>query len=284
MALKNAEDLLGLANEYPEQVLGRSSAEDSLLETQFPSLNLLQAGVVSPHSLRDQILQHPRIRFQQATVKNFATDHTVQVFDTQDQCLGDFDHVIVCCARQSQAFFEQYPLLKPIRGQVSWVNNQEHTLASDQAYSYGGYCMQLDPDHLILGASFYPNRDDAEVLLEDHVHNFNLIHSVFPNYAQSLPPTSTWQGRASVRAQTQDYFPVLGRLEESSEIYSLAGLGSKGFLFAPLCSEILAAQILSEVCPVPRHLLQKLHLQRFMKKPKAKKPYFKAQPHAQAKN
>ena len=144
--------------------------------------------------------------------------------------------------------------------------------------------MQLNPEQLILGASFYPNREDSEVLVEDHVHNFNLIHSVFPNYAQSLPPTSTWQGRASVRAQTQDYFPVLGRLDESSEIYSLAGLGSKGFLFAPLCSEILAAQILSEVCPVPRHLLQKLHIQRFMKKPKAKKPYFKAQPHVQAKS
>jgi tRNA 5-methylaminomethyl-2-thiouridine biosynthesis bifunctional protein len=284
MALKNPEDLLSLANQYPEQVLGRSSAEDSLLETQFPSLNLLQAGVVSPHSLRDQILQHPRIRFQQATVKNFVTDHTVQVFDIQDQCLGDFDHVIVCCARQSQAFFEQYPPLKPIRGQVSWLNNPTQPLASEQAYSYGGYCMQLDPDHLILGASFYPNREDDEVLAEDHVHNFNLIHSVFPNYAQSLPPISTWQGRASVRAQTQDYFPVLGRLDESSEIYSLAGLGSKGFLFAPLCSEILAAQILSEVCPVPRHLLQKLHIQRFIKKPKAKKPYFKAQPHAQAKS
>lgn len=284
MALKNAEDLLGLANEYPQQVLNTSSAQDCGMATEFPSLKLLQAGVVSPHALRDQMLQHPLIQFQQATIKNFVSDDTLQVFDSQDQHLGDFDHVIVCCARQSQAFFEHYPVLKPIRGQVSWLENSEHALASDQAYSYGGYCMQLNPEQLILGASFYPNREDSEVLAEDHVHNFNLIHSVFPSYAQSLPTTSTWQGRASVRAQTQDYFPVLGRLDDATEIYSLAGLGSKGFLFAPLCSEILAAKILSEACPVPSSLLKKLDIQRFVKKTKPKKPYFNAQPNAQTEN
>lgn len=276
MALKNAEDLLGLAAEYPEQVLNTAAAQDSTIATEFPSLNLLQAGAVSPHALRDQILQHPLIQFQQATIKSFISKQTVEVVNTQDQCLGDFDHVIVCCARESQAFFEHYPLLKPIRGQVSWVQNQTQPLAADQAYSYGGYCMQLDAEHLILGASFYPNRDDCEVLAEDHVHNFNLIHNVFPSYAHSLPPTSTWQGRASVRAQTNDYFPVLGRLDQTKEIYSLAGLGSKGFLFAPLCSELLVAQILSETSPVPSSLIRKLDIKRFVKKQKVKKAYYQA--------
>jgi tRNA 5-methylaminomethyl-2-thiouridine biosynthesis bifunctional protein len=282
MALKNADDLLDLAHEYPEQILKTSTAEDCAVATEFPSLKLLQAGVVSPHLLRDQILLHPLIEFQQASIKNVVTNELIQVFDAQDQHLGDFDHAIVCCARQSQAFFEQYPLLKPIRGQVSWVNNQLQALPADQAYSYGGYCMQLNPEQLILGASFYPNRDDCDVLAEDHVHNFNLIHSVFPSYAQTLPDTSTWQGRASVRAQTTDYFPVLGRLDDTADIYSFAGLGSKGFLFAPLCSEILAAKILSEAYPVPSNLLKKLDIQRFIKKPKPKKPYFKANASGQA--
>ncbi len=93
---------------------------------------------------------------------------------------------IVCTARETAHFFADYPVLKPIRGQVSWVNNQAQPLSQNIAYSYGGYCMQLDAEHLILGASFYPGRDDAEVLAEDHVHNYELIHSVFPEYAQSL--------------------------------------------------------------------------------------------------
>ncbi|MFW1920498.1 FAD-dependent cmnm(5)s(2)U34 oxidoreductase, partial [Acinetobacter baumannii] len=83
-------------------------------------------------------------------------------------------------ARESAALFDSYPQLKPIRGQVSWVDNTFAPLPLNEAYSYGGYCMQLDASQMILGASFYPNREDQDVLTEDHVHNFELIHSVFP--------------------------------------------------------------------------------------------------------
>ena len=58
---------------------------------------------------------------------------------------------MVCCARESAALFENYPLLKPIRGQVSWVDNSFATLPLNEAYSYGGYCMQLNTSELILG-------------------------------------------------------------------------------------------------------------------------------------
>jgi tRNA 5-methylaminomethyl-2-thiouridine biosynthesis bifunctional protein len=276
LALKKAEDLLDLEQQYPAGLLTTETTADCALITEYPSLNLTEAGAVSPHQLKDQILAHPLIQFVQANITQIHPEHN-ELFNAQAQSLGQFDHVIVCCARHTAAFFEQYPVLKPIRGQVSWVENTAQPLALNQAYSYGGYCMQLDAQQFILGASFYPNRDDSDVLLEDHVHNYELIHSVFPDYAQSLPDVRTWQGRASVRAQSLDYFPVLGKMSEQTEIYSFAGLGSKGFLFAPLCSEILAAQILKEACPVPESLLQKLSPTRFHKKLKAKKPYFKAQ-------
>lgn len=276
LALKNADALLTLADEYPEGLLSTQQANEQQIQTDFPSLNLLQAGAVSPHILRDEILNHPNIQYQQAKISAIQHSDRVQIFK-EDQLLGSFDHVIVCSARDTAQFFEHYPVLKPIRGQVSWVNNQQHPLGKDIAHSYGGYCMQLDDTHLILGASFYPNRDDAEVLAEDHVHNADLLHSVFPQYAKTLDDVSTWQGRASVRAQSQDYFPLLGKMKADEEVYSFAGLGSKGFLFAPLCSEILAAQILGEACPVPSNLLKKLSATRFQKKVKAKKPYFKPQ-------
>lgn len=66
-------------------------------------------------------------------------------------------------------------------------------------------------------------------------------------------------------------------MQSESRISTFAGLGSKGFLFAPLCSEVLVAQILGETCPVPESLLQKLSTRRFQKKVKPKKPYFKSQ-------
>lgn len=275
-ALKNPEQLLGLADEYPEEILAVQDTEDQEMQTAFLSLKLLEAGAVSPHQLRDEILQHANIQYEQAKISHIEAATKPQLFsDKQD--LGEFDHVIVCTARETAQFFADYPVLKPIRGQVSWMNNQAQPLSQNIAYSYGGYCMQLDAEHLILGASFYPGRDDIEVLAEDHVHNYELIHSVFPEYAATLPDVATWQGRASVRAQSQDYFPLLGKMKADEEIYSFAGLGSKGFLFAPLCSEILAAQILGEACPVPSSLIKKLSVTRFQKKVKTKKPYFKLQ-------
>ena len=274
IALKNADELSGLVEQYPENVLTANITLECFPETEFPSLTLHQAGAVSPHQLRDEILQHANIRIEKVKISRLeSTDSQVTLWQDQ-QIIAITDHAIVCCAKQSAQLFENYPVLKPIRGQVSWVENSQRPLALDQAYSYGGYCMQLDTAQLILGASFYPNRDDAEVLTEDHVHNYELIHNVFPKYAQGLPSVDTWQGRASVRAQSLDYFPLVGKIQNLGQIYTFAGLGSKGFLFAPLCSEILAALILGELCPVPQSLLDKLNPQRFEKKLKAKKPYY----------
>ena len=274
IALKNADELSGLVEQYPENVLTANTTLECFPETEFPSLTLHQAGAVSPHQLRDEILQHANIRIEKVKISRLeSTDSQVTLWQDQ-QIIAITDHAIVCCAKQSAELFENYPVLKPIRGQVSWVENSQRPLALDQAYSYGGYCMQLDTAQLILGASFYPNRDDAEVLTEDHVHNYELIHNVFPKYAQGLPSVDTWQGRASVRAQSLDYFPLVGKIQNLGQIYTFAGLGSKGFLFAPLCSEILAALILGELCPVPQSLLDKLNPQRFEKKLKVKKPYY----------
>lgn len=267
IAIKNADELLGLEQQYPESVFGTAhSSPNQTLETHYPSLILQQAGAVSPHVLRDEILKHSNISIKKAKVSRLRPKATqTEIWQDQD-LISVADHVIVCCAKQSAALFENYPVLKPIRGQVSWVNNAIQPLALDKAYSYGGYCMQLDDSQLILGASFYPNRDDSDVLAEDHVHNYELIHSVFPQYAEQLPSIDIWQGRASIRAQSSDYFPLVGKIESNSEIYTFAGLGSKGFLFAPLCSEILAALVLGELCPAPQSLLSKLNPLRFQKK------------------
>ncbi|OTG84048.1 FAD-dependent 5-carboxymethylaminomethyl-2-thiouridine(34) oxidoreductase MnmC [Acinetobacter sp. ANC 4648] len=275
LAQKDAEDFLSLAQQYSDEVFTKQDANALALKTQFASLQLKPAAAIYPHQLQASILKHPLIHFQHAQVDSIQKqEHGQLILLNQGHVLDEFDHVMVCAAMNSPKFIDHYPRLKPNRGQVSWVNNQKQPLQTNQAYSYTGYCMQLDPQHLIMGASFYPHRDDHDVLAEDHVHNYDLIHSAFPEYAETLAPIAQWQGRASVRTQSPDYFPLLGKMQEDTEIYTLSALGSKGFLYAPLCSEILAALVLGEVCPIPQNLLQKLSLRRFQKKVKPKKPYF----------
>lgn len=273
---KTPEDALDLVKDYTADVLEYIAAEQLDLQTDYASIQLKQAGAVAPHLLRDQILEHDLIDFQiaQITQCQKLDNHQIQILDQHENVFGKFDHVVVCCARESQKFFSHYPHLRAIRGQVSWLKNTGRQLDPKQAYSFGGYCMQLDAEHLILGASFHPERDDSAVEHADHVHNYALIHNAFPNYAESLAKIDTWQGRASVRAQTLDYFPVLGKGIDDQEVYTFAGLGSKGFLFAPLCSEILAALVLKEACPISQNLLNTLSPTRGKKKERVRKPYY----------
>ena len=164
MALKEGEQLLSLAEQYPDELLTVQTAQCHPLSTQSESLRLNQAGGVSPHLLRDQILEHSLIQFAQAAVERIIPQaQDTVLYDANGKSLGKFDHVVVCCARQSQSLLSNCPKLRPIRGQVSWVNNTVQPLNMQEAISYGGYCLQFDPENLLLGASFLPGREDDEV-------------------------------------------------------------------------------------------------------------------------
>lgn len=288
LAQENPESAFELAEQYPEQIASAYTTEETPLGDQYPSLCLNDAGAVAPQQLAAQILAHSHIQFHHAKMTQITTDSTQpnawQLHDQQQKIWAAYDQVIVCCARTSAALFNEqirphYPKLKPIRGQVSWLKNTAHRLAFDQAFSYAGYCMQLDQQQLILGASFSPDCEDDQVLMADHVHNYELIHSIAPEFAQQLSPIDQWSGRASVRAQSPDYFPLVGAVSPAQDprpLYSFSGLGSKGFLFAPLCSEVLAALVLGEACPMSQVLIKKLNPLRFQKKVRVRKPYFHA--------
>lgn len=259
LQLKAEKSQLGLQHDYPEGILSIKQED-----VYYPELILHHAGAVQPKRIAQQILQHENIQLNLHHIHRLEHHHLNQVkLYEHDQCLGSFDQVILCNAAASHALINSFiptaPKLKSIRGQVSWCDAQ--ILEPQHAYSYGGYCMQLDPKHFILGASFYANREDCDVLLEDHQHNFDLLQHTLPYIAQQLPPLYQWQGRASIRAQTADYFPIVGQL--THHIFACIGLGSKGFLFAPLCAELVASQILGQCFPVPQSLYYKLSPQRF---------------------
>lgn len=283
LILKEPEQAQQLLADFPEQQLSFMPAAASDLKTKFDSVRLNRAATIRPQQLADEILALPNIQFQQATLLSVDTQDTAkgkqyqlhfQEASTKALPNNLYDHVVICCGCATQHLIEGLPPLKPNRGQVSWLNNAHAALSPQQAYSYGGYCVQMDPSQLLLGASFYPHRDDDAVLHQDHVHNFELIHNAFPDYAAQLPDISSWQGRASIRSQSADYFPFLGRMDLAEEIYSFTALGSKGFLFAPLLSEVLAAQILGENCPMSASVYHMVNPRRFIKKQRVRKPYY----------
>lgn len=253
-----AETELHYLDAYPQGVLS-SDVIYPQWNQHYPQLNLLQAGAVEPHRLAEQILAHHHIHYHHLDVKTITAQHDMSLILNENL---RYDKVIVCTAKQTADLIQPFPTLKAIRGQVSYMDS--HVLSCQHAYSYGGYIAQVNEQKVVLGASFYPNRDDDDVLIADHQHNFDLVKQALPKLAEQLPDIEQWQGRASIRTQTADYFPIVGKVAQG-EIYTLTGLGSKGFLFAPLCVEVLMAEMLGEIMPIPQSLWQKLRPQRFKK-------------------
>lgn len=231
-------------------------------DSPFPAHLLKNSGAIAPHQFAEQVLKHPNITLIQMEISQITPkDNAWQIHTTQNESF-DFEKVICCTALAANQLLTQISPLKAIRGQVSWARIQPDAMSPQHAYSYGGYAMMLDAEHCLFGASFLPNRCDQAIEDDDHQHNLQLMQHCLPNLATKLHPNPhEWQGRASLRAQSKDYFPLLGEIKEN--LFCFVGLGSKGFLYAPLCAEILASQILQEHDPVPPAIIQMLKPLRF---------------------
>lgn len=226
-----------------------------------PDCFLPNGAMLIPERIADAILNRSQVRLLGMSISH------VKQFDggwrlSHDQGNTDYDQVILANALQAKQLFPALPALTPIRGQIS-------ACASDwqppHILSYGGYCAPLTTpgnSMILLGASFTRHCSDQTVTLADHQHNLELLAAVAPEQARQLPPVDSWIGRASIRAQTRDYLPLCGEIKPG--LWVLAGLGSKGFAFAPVCAEMLVSTLLGEPLPLPAVLVSRLRPQRLM--------------------
>lgn len=239
-----------------------SNASHSTLTTD--ALYLAPAALLNPAELAKMVLAHPLISMHIAAVTRLQPDAASWQLHTAEGDLDQrFQQVVVCTALASNLLCPNLPPLNPIRGQVSWCAAPEDS--PRVPLSYGGYCATMQhagQSQLLFGASFIRQDDQNDLRAADHQHNAQLLADVLPDLAAALPPQQTWQGRASIRAQMRDYLPLVGAVTDMPNVWTLAGLGSKGFAFAPLCAELLAAQLLGEVWPVSYRLGHKLRASR----------------------
>lgn len=270
---KKKEEQQQLAKAYPVDVLESLSP---LQVSQLANINLdhdaivfKQAGTLTPQALAQYILSSPLIQYKQAAIGYLEPQgQQWQLLNSEQNSIHTADHVIICTARHSPELAPSLPALKQIRGQVSWTSVAKDRLGSP--ISYGGYAAPLEQvtneNSLIMGASFIRGDDQSDVREADHLHNLHLLQSVAPELAEQLSPVGTWQGRASIRAQSNDFLPLVGAVEDMPQVWTLCGLGSRGFSYAPLCAEILCAQMLGEVFPVPQRVLPVIHAGRLKSK------------------
>lgn len=201
--------------------------------------------------------------------------------------LANFDAVIIATAFDSQNLDARIFEFRRIRGQLSWFQPTQEQLAAlpKLPLKYGGYCAAFTPcknDELVnpvsadtpsflLGASFVRNDMETEIRTAEHQVNHDKLITAVPELDSVLASAKTnnednnyagWQARVGIRAQTPDYYPLVGQVDEEGLIWTLSGMGSKGYAFAPICAEVIADMMLGQYTPLPKSLLERLSPQR----------------------
>ena len=141
------------------------------------------------------------------------------------------------------------------------------------------------------GATYNKDIFTREVRDEDHQANIAQISATDSGLAAAVgqPAIETLSGRANFRCTTADYLPITGALPNVPEmledyailrrdaktvvptrgsylpnLYVNCGMGSRGLSYAPLCAEILAAQIAGETPPLEQELVNAMNPARFI--------------------
>ncbi|MDO5650962.1 MAG: tRNA (5-methylaminomethyl-2-thiouridine)(34)-methyltransferase MnmD [Moraxella sp.] len=251
---KSHAKLSTLVDSYPNALISHYNSADNEIypacQADFDghtiTAHIPQGGLINPRLLADFILGHPFISFvqQDITVLNTAVPTS--------------DITVICAGFESHLLHPKIFDCRKIRGQVSFTPLANP--ATTTPIKYDGYCATFhhdDTPYLLMGASFVRNDTSTDIRHDEHKHNLNNFCQALPNLAQKLNINAdNLQGRASVRAQTPDYHPIIGQLDANT--FVMTAMGSKGFGFAPLCAEILTSLILQRPLPISQALLAKI--------------------------
>lgn len=275
------------ANNYPESLIKPLSAEEASdlagTITEHSALYFPDAGWASPPKLVDYLLMHDNIRCHfNCTIEPLDRDGDRWLVNSEV-----YSDVIICSAYETDLLTGLATLdLKPIRGQTSWCSSEGvpnlKTVVCGEGYISpalnGQYCF---------GASFKVNDTSQDLKQVEHQHNLDLLQRALPTLSEAVK-NKDLSGRASQRAGTRDYLPMVGALCDTEKLvkqyqrlsvdastefndsapwleglYVSLGHGSKGLITCPIAAEIIAAQITGHPYPLEQELVDTLSPQRF---------------------
>ena len=255
---KSTDKLQALISPYPDELIHE-------ITSVYPNQNIHtlvpKAGLIHPKNLATAILSHPLISFKQEMITKIADADNGVILNASDNAYSA-DGVIIASGYESHLLHDKLFNPRKIRGQVSWLSIDDNTASNlpNQPIKYDGYCAKFNDNgenYFLMGASFVRNCTDTDINNEEHQFNIDKFSQGLPTLAKHLNLSpDRLSGRASIRAQTPDYHPIIGQLE--GNIYAMYGMGSKGFTFAPLCGELIAGTICDEVLPISETLLNKI--------------------------
>jgi tRNA 5-methylaminomethyl-2-thiouridine biosynthesis bifunctional protein len=230
------------------KLLADPPLEDALLQAEGAGLRHRGAVAVKPAEALPRLLAGAELRFGQRVAALYEIDA---------------DLVVVCAGMGVAALDVNAPAIEGRLGQVAWIASE----GAAQAVADGGYAVQAF-GQLVFGATFEAADGEPRVSDTASAHNLDVLKRLRPEV--SVSGTSS---RAAIRATTQDRLPFAGRTNEkapdgtpapSGRHRLIGGLGSRGFLWAPLLAELVASEALGEPLPVEGSVADGLDPGRFV--------------------
>jgi len=235
-----------------------------------------ECGAISPPKIREILSGRLTIKSHQNI-----TDITA---------CGAADAVIICGGAASSQFPQTAPLpLEPVRGQITLLDADKYADPPQQVLCGKGYLVppvNLDGRMtMVAGATYGRGDDNMDIRAQDHRQNLANAEILWPGVG--IRPVTG--GRTARRAHSPDHLPLCGPVPDFAgyktayemlkhgprhrdfppapcqpNLYMVTGLGSHGFMAAPLLAEILSAVISGQALPVPKAVYHALHPARFI--------------------
>ena len=181
-----------------------------------------------------------------------------RLIDSEGAEVARVDAVILAAALGSIPLVDGLPL-SPVRGQASWT--RDGTVGPSAAF--GGYVLPTR-DGILFGSTHDRDDDGDDLRPGDHDRNRETLANALPGLAAGIA-TASLEGRASVRAVSQDMMPLAGQTELGG-VYVLSGFGSRGFSLAPLLAEHVAALVMGAPSPISAAAAALVSPERFVRR------------------
>ena len=111
----------------------------------------------------------------------------------------------------------------------------------------GGYVTPLIRKAVYSGSSYDKiKNEDAFLIDKNNKYNFARMCNIYDKFNTNIN-VSYYR---SERCTSSDKLPVVGKIgnRSDSNLYIFSALASRGFSYGPLLAEILATEIISEIC------------------------------------
>ena len=204
----------------------------------FPS-----ALVIDPVKARRQFLGETSVVKGIASAFKELENGSFAVLDDNGAELARGTHLFICVGAGIQCFQNDWELpTRYSRGQLSWGQADLKSVLT-----YGGYAIPME-DGVLLGATHdrLDGRDPYERRAESDQSNFDGFTAAT---GRAVSPIDR-AGRVSIRVNMPDTLPRV--FDAGNNVSIMTGLGSRGFVFAPLLAEAAVSALLGEPLPISK--------------------------------